>query len=237
MTRQWGALLSGHEFDLEDWLDTLKPGFDPWTERHGADTVLRSATFANLANVGDVRTRALALIDLLNGAVAVSRGTDLIGFGGVVEFRPDGEMHKTVFGSVQMSMGRARVTATAVLIGPDGQVMPPRPPTASEVQHWARIADANDALSDALVFHGRTANWFDIYKAIECLEAFAGGSERKLLAKNWAPSGKIKLMKRTANFSRHAMASRPAKPMDLLEARSLLSSLLRQALASAERRK
>lgn len=29
----WGAHLLGHDFDLQDWGDALKPPFDPWVER------------------------------------------------------------------------------------------------------------------------------------------------------------------------------------------------------------
>lgn len=48
MTKQWGAMLSGHDHDLQDWQEMLKPGDDPWVEVYGSDTVLRSNSLGDL---------------------------------------------------------------------------------------------------------------------------------------------------------------------------------------------
>jgi hypothetical protein len=55
------------------------------------------------------------------------------------------------------------------------------------------LSDRSDHLTDALIYFGR-GEWFDIYKAIECLQAFAGG-EPQLTAKQWAKPDDIILMK------------------------------------------
>jgi len=60
------------------------------------------------------------------------------------------------------------------------------------------LSDRSDHLTDALIYFGR-GEWFDIYKAIECLQAFAGG-EPQLKAKQWAKPGDITLMKWTATI-------------------------------------
>lgn len=64
----WGAGLLGEPTDLEDWTYTLKEPFDPWVEIHRAEMVLRSASFDELASASEVRDRATALIERLNGA-------------------------------------------------------------------------------------------------------------------------------------------------------------------------
>jgi hypothetical protein len=69
----WGAALLGEPTDLEDWAYTLQEPFDPWVEIHGAETMLRSASFDELESAIEVRDRAAALIERLNGAVALSQ--------------------------------------------------------------------------------------------------------------------------------------------------------------------
>ena len=69
----WGAVVLGEPTDLEDWVHTLKEPFNPWVEVHGAETVLRSASFDELASANEVRDCAVALIERLNGVVALSQ--------------------------------------------------------------------------------------------------------------------------------------------------------------------
>jgi hypothetical protein len=57
--------------------------------------------------------------------------------------------------------------------------------------------------SDASVHFARGDDWFDIYKALECLEMRFGGEE-EFRSRGWADKGKIKLLKRTANSGRRA---------------------------------
>jgi hypothetical protein len=62
---------------------------------HGADTVLRDAAFDELKSAREVRDRAAALIERLNGAVALSEQTRPLRFGGVIQIAPDGRLHRT----------------------------------------------------------------------------------------------------------------------------------------------
>src|SRR4051794_36769862 len=45
LTNRWGIQLLGHEFDLADWLEALKPPFDPYVEFHAEQHVLRWSGF------------------------------------------------------------------------------------------------------------------------------------------------------------------------------------------------
>ena len=84
MTRvAWGALLQGASEEIADWTEVLKPGFDPWIETHGADTVLRSRVLDGLGTASEVHEKAGALIDVLKGAVALSQGAGPLKYGGV----------------------------------------------------------------------------------------------------------------------------------------------------------
>jgi hypothetical protein len=51
---KWGVHLTGHDFDLLDWEETLKAPFDPWVERVQEMFVLRWSEFDGL-DVADVR--------------------------------------------------------------------------------------------------------------------------------------------------------------------------------------
>jgi hypothetical protein len=235
----WGAVVLGNPRDLADWAHALKERFDLWVEIHGSETVLRSASLDELNSASEVRDRAVAYIDRLNGAMALSLHSGPVRLGEVIRFTPDGGLQRTAFlepvGLVVDCPEFGRTTVTA--IAPDGQVIPPSPPQPSEVQRWAVITNSEVWLDDALVYFGRATDWFDIYKTFECLiERFGGGKEAAFLKLNWAPAAEVKRLKRTANWvARHPRRKydRPSRPMGLEEARELVGKLLRRALAEA----
>ena len=75
MTKKWGAVLSGHNSDLQDWQEMLRraaerPEFDPWVKVYGSHTVLRSKSLDDLTSAIEVRDCVVAHIDRLNGAMA-----------------------------------------------------------------------------------------------------------------------------------------------------------------------
>jgi hypothetical protein len=88
-------------------------------------------------------------------------------------------------------------------------------------------------MADVLVYFGRGTDWFDVYKAAECLEQRFGGEHvfRKL---RWAPATEMKRLKRTANSFRHARKQGPNNPMTHQEARHLLGVLVRRAFEAIE---
>ena len=181
----WGAIIQGEAFDLEDWADALHKPFDPWVEIHDEQAVLRSSSFDELTSAIQVRDRAVAFIERLNGVFAISHRAKPIHFGGVVKFTPDGKRHVNIFAQ-GVAEGRSKARAVSVVIGPDGKPAPQAPPQPSEAQHWSEIVERDDLLDDALMYFGK-ANWFDIYKALECLFIRARGEEA-FLALGWEPS-------------------------------------------------
>jgi len=244
MSKRWGAALRGHDFDLQDWGEMLKPPFDPWVEVHGSDTVLRSASLNDLTSASEVRDRVVAHIDRLNGVMFVMTQSQPLQFSGVVELAPDGKVHRTVFAEGHVLEARDRVYGGAVVAtGPDGKPQPPPPAKPSEVQHWAAIADNDDFLEDALIYFGRVSAsdqphpptfWFDIYKALECLMVRFGG-ETPFLALDWAPRADVRLLKQTADWARHARRkkAKPLRPTTEQEAKDLMRRLLRKAFETA----
>jgi hypothetical protein len=249
-TRGWGAVLSGGPDDLEVWKQALKAGFDgyPWTEVHDGKTILRSARLDELASSEDVRDGAIALIERLNGALALAEQTKPVRFGGVMEFDPDGRRHQHVFAEGFLVSASARLRGAGVVTGSDGRPVPPSPPKPSLVQRWVARAETDELLQDALIYFGRitswyipearqaeATDWFDVYKCLECLKKRHGG-ERAFLELNWAPREKVKLLKQTADRARHAkrvrpppQGTKPEPPMDFSTAKTLLGKLLRRA--------
>ncbi len=225
------------------WEAALKKPFDPWVENHDSQTILRSKTLDALLTATEVRDRAAALIGRINGAMALSCHAGSLRFaGGVTQFMSDGKRHRTIFTEMFDELDVIDTIAAVSVIGPDGKPVPPAPAQESDVQAWVSLADTDDLLDDALVYFGTATEWFDIYKTLETLILRFGGQGKKaeeaFLSLGWALKPRIKLLKQTANWVRHAKRKyrRPSKPMELSEARQLIDQLLRRALLEAARK-
>jgi hypothetical protein len=229
----WGAVLVGEPVDLDDWTFQLKEAFDPWVEVHSHETILRSASLDELTSASDVRDRATALIERLNGALALSR-TEPLRFGSVVQFAPNGSLNRFLFPDAATYTWRTGGADITVVTFTD----PDSKPQPSQVQNWALIADSDELLDDALIYFGRVrasarhpeaTDWFDVYKALECL-MLRFGSEADFLK-----TPDIARLKRTANWARHARRKYepPPNPMEFSDARTLLGNLIRRALSEA----
>jgi hypothetical protein len=140
-----------------------------------------------------------------------------------------------VLASFRVTERPDKLRATAVV----GEPKPPPPPEPSETQRWLAIAAKDPFLEDALTYFGRGDDWFDTYKALECLIGrFGGGKEGTFLALDWANACKIKLLKQTADSWRHSRLGRlnvdpPDPPMERAEARDLLARLMVRAFREA----
>jgi hypothetical protein len=154
----------------------------------GDDFILRASEFQSCDSAPAVLDKAIALFEVLNGAMRAAKGLHPVRYCGVYELLPEGWR--------QSSHGFPPAAATdlRVRINVDPAVPAP-PPTRSNVQAWVELSERSDHLTDALIYAGR-GEWFDIYKAIECLEAFAGGGESDLKRKRWVESEDLTLMKR-----------------------------------------
>lgn len=224
----WAAIVEGDPLDVADWEDALKPPFDPWVEKYGTETILRSKIFDGLPTGADVYNRALSYVERLNGVLALSHRSEPVTLKGVVQIRPKGQEDRILRPGTGRARGRGHARAQSASTGPDGKPLPAPP---SQAQRWSAIAETDDLLDDALMYFAKGPNWFDIYKALECLEEKVGGP-KKFLALRWEP--KIELLRQTANWSRHARRKKknkpPEKPMPIREARALLSRLIVRAL-------
>jgi hypothetical protein len=91
-------------------------------------------------------------------------------------------------------------------------------------------AEKHVHLKDALREHAWSANWYEVYKALEALKHFYGDKHRLLKA---FPEEKtqIERLKRTANAHRHTRRAfaEYKDPMPLSDARRLLAKLLKGA--------
>jgi hypothetical protein len=233
--RAWGAIIEGEPVDVDYWARALKQPSDPWIEIHGGIPVLRSDSLDGLLHPEEVRDHCVAHIERLNGAVALANEeTKPVRFGHVVEVGPDGTFHRTII--VPAATYELRVSSVVLEItsfGPDGKPIQP-PSLQSQVQVWAEYAEADELLDDALIYFGRGVDWFDIYKALECIIMRFGGPKKReevFLSLGWAPTHEISRLKRTANAARHAKRrfEMPLHPMDIREAHALVGELLRRA--------
>jgi hypothetical protein len=225
----WGVSLMGHGFDLKDWEEKLRAPFDPWVERLQEEYILRSSEFDGLESLEEVQARADALLDQLNGAMAIA-GTRRISLGGIIRFNRDGTHHFHMIGASGTVESRSRVSAAGLVIGPDGKPLAADIPQPSEVQRWTKIADVDSHLAEALVHFGR-GGWFDLFKVIECIEDLAGG-ETRLKGLGWIEPSEFMRIKRTANSLRHrrnGKHSPPPKPATHKEASQAVAVLLRKA--------
>ena len=62
----WGIKLCGHDFDLQDWRETLKEPFDLAVVQQGDDFILRASEFQSCDSAPAVLDKAIALIEVLN---------------------------------------------------------------------------------------------------------------------------------------------------------------------------
>jgi len=236
----WGVVLGGHAFDLELWREAFKQPFDPldpWVMETKFGPILRSSQLDGAATASAAYERAKALMDEVNGAMRASRRTETVRLEGIVEILSDETVRRQLFeqtGEVLRLKGRA-----VGGIGLDGAPEPPKPDEPSEPQQWLSIAAEDDLLADALTYFARGDDWFDVYKALECLEMRFGGARKGQVERfrglGWADPDKIKLLKQTANSGRHARKKfdPPPDPMEWTEARDLLAKLMARAFHEA----
>jgi hypothetical protein len=231
----WRIKLSGHVFDLEDWRDTLKEPFDPWVLHEGDDFILCASEFQSYNSAEDVLNSAILLIDVLNGAIRVATRTHRthpVSSRGVYQRFSDGWRRAQPLRLGPVTNLRAKV------YNDDGTtILSSSPPGRSNVQVWAELSATSDHLGDALVYVGR-GEWFDIYKAIECLEDWAGG-QTILESKQWVDADEFRIMKRTANSYRHRVGGKhlpPPKPISQERSIELLAKLIECSFAEAHAR-
>jgi hypothetical protein len=238
----WGALLAGDAFDLDDWQDALKHPFDPWVTTAEARLILRSSLLDNEATANAAYERAKELINEVNGAMRAIRQTGIVRLDGVAEVLSDDRCRPVAIEQMASAV-RIREGFVATLLGADGKPKPDPEPRPSEVQRWLSIVAEDSAgsgdeialLSDALKHFARGDDWFEVYKALECLiQRFCEGNPKEFCALGWEDANEIMGLRCTANSKRHARGNfkPPAHPMERTEARELLAKLIAHAFTA-----
>jgi hypothetical protein len=88
-------------------------------------------------------------------------------------------------------------------------------------------------MSDALMHLSRGNNWFDIYKAFEVIRSDIG--EETMARLGDVSKAEVGLLRRTANYHRHADLPRPTKPMLFIDAHELLRKIMRRWIEGKSR--
>lgn len=227
----WYVQLIGDTFDLEDWDYSLNEPFDPVViaEADGK-FLMKSSEFDSAASAEEVREKAKALINRVNGAMSIMHGTTPMQVGAIIRADETGGRQSYVFAEAEgIALGRCRARATAIALGPNGEVIPPSPPQPSDAQRWNTIAADDDGVADLLEQHGKANDWYDIYKTIEFASLLAGG-EHRLWTLLGPSAADCKNLKQTANFYRHARAPRPKSPTSVGDAKPLLNFMVRTTI-------
>lgn len=230
---RWGVVITGHMFDLKSWSEALQAPFDPWVETHDDIRILRSSNFDDLKKATEVHDAGASMITMLNATLALDRDTRAVTIGGVVEVDATGVIREHIIMALGSAEFRIHGAAVAVVTRDrDGKVVVPGP-SPSKPQRWMQVAEGNELLADALTYYSR-AEWFDIYKSLECLKALSGYQD--VLAEAGVSKAQVSLLSYTANsLHRHRKGgfAPPGKPMSLKEAHDVIGRLLRTALDRA----
>ncbi|WP_027167316.1 hypothetical protein [Mesorhizobium sp. WSM3224] len=225
-------VLKANPSDQSDWLKMFKPPFDPCVElipNQSGDQllVLKSKELDSLPTLKDVLNAGDGIVRILNGvAGGVVFGDSSVEADGAIEMR-DGKLIRHMMlraETAHFRFGRGSAEFHVIIRGHDGNIVVP-PPAPTSAQRRYAASTTSDLLTHALNYCAGEPGWFDLYKAMECLEQ-AGRIRR-------SAKGEIGRFNRTANyFHRHHDRSNepPTNPMDLHEARRLLRSRVNDAL-------
>ena len=209
----WGAVLVGEAANLGDW--TFIEGVRTVVEVHTGHTILRSASLDELTSASEVRDRATALIERLNGALALSQRTKPLRFGSVVQLDPNGGLNRFLSpdtGTYEVGGRDADLILTFTDL--DGKPQP------SQAQDWAAIADGDELLDDALIYFGRLGVSFPAWFNVASVRSFIWSSIQAASRPSRILSRKCLLARACA---RCRTASRAAAPFTLHKARASAS--------------
>ena len=224
----WLVRLKGEKFDLEDFPSLLRSPEHTVIEENSS-YYLKSSDFDSLSSADEVRERAIAIIDMLNGAMKLH----IHNFRGVFEdgvtiIKEDGSRHHSVYLGGTIA---ARVKASATVTTSNGtQQIAPQP---SDVESWLSLAKGDKAVADALHFF-RENTWISLYKVYEIIRDDVGKND-VIIGNGWVTRKELSRFNYTAqsraalgDAARHAAKKfqPPPKPMPFHEADSLIRGVL-----------
>ena len=233
---KWLVRLGGERFDLGDLPSLLCSPEHTIIEEAGS-YYLKSSDFDSLGSADEVRDRAAAIIEMLNGAMKLHDPS----FGGAREegvtlIEEDGRRHHYVYLEASLTL-RSKVSVNPTVTTSNGrrQVTPP----PSDVHSWINLAKTDKAVADALHFF-RDGTWISLYKACEVIREDVG-DEEAIIRNGWATKGALGRFRQTAqskaavgDLARHAANKfkPPSQPMSIQEAESLLRGIILSWLSS-----
>ncbi len=226
-TKAW---LEGHQFDLADLAELLASG-DVRVEHDDDEDAyyLTAPEIDNPAKINRFDIPAERLLVRING----------LGRARSADFRPvtlsgkytnaDGDH---IFVAAPPMEARARLTATAVVLGPDGQ---PKPDPPSPWPGRLALADTHPEVAEALNIMGcvQPLGWVELYKVHEVIRDAI--QPKKIYELGWATKADDSAFTGSANRAdvsgdeaRHARNSGPppTRTMSLAEGRSYISDLV-----------
>jgi hypothetical protein len=169
----WLVRLKGEKFDLEDFPSLLRSPEYTVIEENGS-YYLKSSDFDSLSSADEVRERAIAIIDMLNGAMKLH----IHNFRGVFEdgvtlIKEDGSRHHYAYLGGTIA-ARAKVSATVTTSNGTQQIAP----QPSNVESWLSLAKGDKAVADSLHFF-RENTWGSLYKVYEIIKDDVGGKKKQ----------------------------------------------------------
>jgi hypothetical protein len=230
---EWIVELRGHVFDLEALAD-LFPAPDCHVFAEGGDYRLKSTLFNALADDAEVYAKAKCLMPTINGLASVFhpgyRNVTLSG--GIASVDADGTRKRFIHESLTETI-RFKDSAEAAGGATVGKCSNP---AADAV----KVAFNEEIVNRALQFFCQAKSWVNLYKVLDAIRDDLGSLDA-LNKKNWVAAAEISRFTGTANNhtaaegeARHGLDyGRPmANPMTLIEAETLMRTLLQKWLTS-----
>ena len=231
----WGVALKGHSHDIEYWLDAFPIGFDPHAVSRNEEIALWDSDLEAARNAREAYDIASLLLGRLNGLMRVLHSAEPLEISAILEVVEDGSEKRSVF--IFPETGRYRFKGSSfpggVVIG--GATTDTSDPEPTRAQKWAQVAQENHLLADALTYAAERENWFNLYKAFECVSDFVKG-EHKLIALGWTTKPEKNRFTNTADaLHRHRRGGKtpPANPMSIGEAQDYVQKLINSAVQGA----
>jgi hypothetical protein len=228
---EWIVCIKGDEFDLQELSKSLtSPELCLIKEEN--EYYLKSTSFNQLNNAGEVKSKAEEILSLINGASKLALGTrkPLI-IDSVIKITDDDKRQRNFFESVEVTE-QSMFTATV-----DGAEVH----QAEPIPDWIKIAQSNENVAKVLRLLSKgDYDWVNLYRIFEVIEEDVGAIS-KITQEAWATEPAIRRFKHTANSvgaigddARHGKETTqpPKNPMTFSEAKSFIETILHNWLRS-----
>lgn len=228
MSTKWFIDLAGDEIDLKRLAEAFAE--PPVTiAKEGERYRLCDESLGDPDDAESVRAVLRRTLSRINAVARLHLGKDHhdVTLGPLCSANDDGVVTWHDSGTV---VARARFSAHATIVGPDGQIVPP-PPSLLPMQ--VQLAASDPSVDDALYFLQRAdADWVELYKAYEIVRSDVG----KIAECGWVSKRELSRFTGTANHpdaagptARHARTpyAAPPDPMTLQDARALMGHVVR----------